>query len=247
MAGICEQLDRFKNKGYHGFFEDFEHPIVSGDRWTPVVADLAGATFAVLLGATGTAATGGILSFVNDATDNDEAYLGSSINQFLIAQNKHFIAECRMQYAEANTDDNNAIFGFVSGTAGVANSLLDNGGGPLATATMALFYKVDGGTVWRCRSQIGAAVGQTDTITNTTAGGSAYQVLTIEGNPVSSTVCEIVFSIDGKQVRDSNGYIVKHQLTYTNAINMGIVWGGKAGSANAETMLCDYIAAYQKR
>ena len=227
-----------------GFFEDWESNFVTGDRWTPTTADSSSASTLVLTLKT-TGGTNGILSITQDATDNDEIYFSSTVNSFLFAANKPMIAEARIQYAEGNTNANNVIFGFMSATG--ANLLIDDGGGPVASASMAVIYKIDGGTVWRCRSQIGAAVGQTDSISDKTAGGSAYQTLRIEVNPISSTVAEIIYFCDGEQLRLATGTPIKHSLTYTNAVPMNLLLGCKTGSATAEVLLCDYITAWKKR
>lgn len=249
MTAILDHL--YKNvPGYFGFTEDWVDNYVTGDRWTPLTSDLTSASTQALVVKT-TGANKGILSVTNDATDNDEFYYGTTVYPFLIAANKPMVFETRMQYSELATSANNVILGFLSTYA--ANTLIDDGGGPVASATMAVIYKLDGGTVWRCRSQIGAAVGQTDTVSQHTAGGSAYQTLRIEVNPISSTVAEVIYSIDEggnkgmRQMLDANGYPIKHQLVYTNAVACAAVWGGKTGGANAEVMLNDYIAAYQKR
>lgn len=241
---LCEQLDRYKNRGYHGFFEDWDDSFVTADRWTPLTSDSSSAS-TLVLALTGTGAAGGILSITQDATDNDEIYFGKTCKTNLIAAGKPIVMETRLQYSEGATDDNNVIFGLCSTHA--ANTLIDDGGGPVASATMAVIYKVDGGTVWRCRSQIGAAVGQTDTITSHTAGGSAYQVLGIEINPISSTNADVIYYIDGQQMLDSNGRVFKHNLVYTNAVAAGPIVGCKNGSATAEVLLNDYICCYQKR
>ncbi len=244
MTKVIDRLDQFNKKRTFGFFEDFMAPVVSADLWTPLTADSSSAATLFLVLAT-TGNEGGILSMTQDATDNDELYLAQSCMPFKIAANKPLIFETRIQYAELATNANNVMVGFLS--TGAANSLIDNGGGPVASATMAVIYKVDGGTVWRCRSQIGAAVGQTDTVSRHTAGGSAYQTLGIEIEPYSSTKAKIIYTLDGVQMEDANGVKIAHDLTYTNAVVMGAFVGCKTGGANAEVLLTDYVAAYQLR
>jgi hypothetical protein len=232
-----------RDKDVFGIYEDWVDGYVSGDRWTPLVTDSSSASTLVL--ALATTGTGGVLSITQDATDNDEIYFGMTKSVFKIADNKSLYFESRGQYSEGNTNANNVIAGFCSTFA--ANTLIDDGGGPVASATMAVIYKVDGGTVWRCRSQIGAGVGQTDTVSVNTAGGSAYQTLGIEILPYSSTKAQVIYTIDGAPMRDANGLAIVHDLTYTNAVNMSPIWGCKTGSATAEVLLNDYIAAYQTR
>jgi hypothetical protein len=231
-----------RDKDTFGFFEDWESNYVSGDRWTPLTSDSSSASTLVIVNTT---AVGGILSITQDATNNDEIYFGTTIKAFKIAANKPCYYEARGQYAEGNTNANNVIAGWCSTYA--ADTLIDDGGGPVASATMALIYKVDGGTVWRCRSQIGAGVGQTDTVSVHTAGGSSYQTLGVEILPYSSTNAKVIYTIDGAAMRDANNKPIVHDLVYTNAVAMAPIWGCKTGSATAEVLLNDYIAAYQTR
>ncbi len=251
MSALVRQVERFTNRDTHGFFEDWNDNYVTGDRWTPLTADSSSASTLVLV-LKNTGSTGGVLSITQDATDNDEIYFGQTVTPFLIAADKPCIFETRLQFSEGNTSGQNICAGFLSTASGsLANTMIDDGGGPVATATMAMFYKIDGGTVWRCRSQIGAGVGQTDTVTNLTAGQTAYQTLRVEINPISSTVCEVIYSADQgtgmKQVTDTNGKVFKHILTYTNALTMGALFGQKTGSGTAEVLLNDYVTAWQKR
>lgn len=227
-----------------GFLDDFMAPVVSADLWTPLTADSSSAATLCLV-LTGTGAKGGILSITQDATDNDEIYWATTNKLFKFVAEKPIVFETRIQWAELATSANNIMVGLIS-TAG-ANTLIDDGGGPVASASMAVIYKVDGGTVWRCRSQIGAAVGQTDTISGSTAGGTAYQTLRIECIPYSSTKVRIDYFLDGVQLLDVNGKPISHDLTYTNAVEMLAFVGSKTGGANAEVLLVDYVAGYQQR
>lgn len=230
-----------------GFREDWVDGFVTGDRWTPLTADLTSASTQCLVLAT-TGNERGILSITQDATDNDECYFQMTKLPFKFMAGKPMYCETRLQFTEGNTSGQNIIFGFLSVAPGsMANALIDDGGGPVASASMAVIYKVDGGTVWRCRSQIGAAVGQTDSISNKTAGGSSYQTLRIEVNPYSTTNAEIIYFCDGEQLKTSAGVPIKHDLVYTNAVVMGCCFGQKTGSATAEVLLNDYICARQKR
>lgn len=244
MTKLLSMPERLRNRATFGFFEDWVDNYITGDRWTPLTSDSSSASTLVLVLKT-TGGNKGILSITQDATDNDEIYFGTTVSPYLMANSKPMYFETSLQYAELATSANNVIMGFLSSYG--ANTLIDDGGGPIASATMAVIYKIDGGTVWRCRSQIGAAVGQTDTVTNITAGGSAYHTFGIEVNPVNSTEAEVVYSFDGACMRDSNNRTFVHRLTYTNAVVCSAVFGCKTGGANAEVLLNDYVAAYQCR
>lgn len=220
-----------------GFFDDLEG-YVTGDRFTAIAAD-GGASVAR------TDAAGGRVALTTGGTDNNEAYLGTSQEVFLFANDKPLVFEARLQYAEANTDDANLYVGLMDAVA--ANALVDDGGGPKASFSGAGFYKVDGGTRWQVISSLAANRTVTDlTAVNTltklayTAGGSSFVTLRIEFMPLSSTSADVIFYINGVNV-------VKHQLTYTSATEMDAVVGVKAGGANSEVVTVDYIACYQTR
>lgn len=226
----------------HGFSEDFAE---LGGLWTAIDAD-AGASASV------GDAVGGRASLVTGATDNNEVYIHTS-ELFKIEDTKSIIAQCRLQYSEANTDDANVMFGLMDAIA--ANALQDDGAGPKASYSGAVFFKVDGGTRWQVESSDSTTQKTTDT--EHTAGGAAFHTLQIEINPVNSTEAEVVFSID---TAGGNAFIqcreneinprapsIKHTLDYSNATEIAVVAGVKAGGANSETVLVDLIQAYQRR
>jgi hypothetical protein len=209
---------------------------VTAHNWTTVVSDSG--TVAV-----GDAAGGIIVLTPSDGTvaDNDEAYLKSTNEVFLIANNKPLLAEARVQFTEANTDDANIFFGVADAIG--ANTLVDDGAGMKTSFSGAAIYKVDGGTVWKCISS--KSTTQTISTSLTTAGGATPQTLRIEIRPVTSTVAEVTFWVDGVQLRESTSRgeaPIKHQLTYTSATEMQVGAGVKNGFTNLETLNIDYVA-----
>ena len=223
-----------------GFFDDFEW-MITAHRWTSVLTDSGTATIGD--------AAGGILALVaSDGTvaDNDEAYIRSASEIFLFAAAKPMFCEARLQYTEANTDDANVIFGFASAVA--ANHLQDNGAGPLASYSGAVFFKVDGGTNWNVEKSIAgtqttAELTAANSLTKSaqTAGGASYQTLRIEAEPHGGGTMDVSFFIDGVLV-----YKMK-DTTYASATEMHVFAGVKNGDTNLETLNVDYIEAWQLR
>jgi hypothetical protein len=211
----------------------------SGGEWTTVATDSGSATV-------GDAANGELSLAPSDGTvaDNDELYVKATNETLLFAANRAISFASLVKWTEGNVDDLNVAVGFMNAVA--ADSILDNGGGPKASFSGAVFYKVDGGTVWRCRSSLGTTF--TDSITNITAGGSAYQLLEIEFRAIDTALGEISFLIDGQVVRDTNNYPIKHQITYTSATEMQAFVGAKNGAATTvESLKVDAIAYWQNR
>lgn len=191
-------------------------------------------------------AAGGVLSITpSDATagDNDEAYVMLAQETFLLAASKPLLFEAYVQFSEANTDDANILAGFMDAVG--ANALVDNGAGPKTTFSGAVLCKVDGGTKWVFVTSVSTT--QTSTTSTTTAGGSSYQRLRIEITPISSTEAEARPFVDGVQLLQTNGIPIMHRITYTGATEMQAAVGVKNGGTNAETLLVDYLAAFQLR
>ncbi len=243
MTKLLELPEALKLRRQFGIHDDFME-YTDGQLWTKVATDLGGVTLS-------DGAGGVVVLDASDATvaDNDEIYLKSTKELFKFAASKPVRVEARLQYAEANTDDANIIFGLADAVG--ANTLLDNGGGPKASYSGAVIFKVDGGTVWQCESSISTT--QVTTVSQHTAGGSSYHTLAIECMPITSTTIEARFFLDTaggqnlKQMRDANGALIKHTITLGTSTEMQVFVGAKNGGANEETLSVDYIAADQLR
>jgi hypothetical protein len=214
----------------HGFFEDF-YEFVTGDLWTKVTAVDGAVT--ILDAAGGKAA----ISSAVDTAGNEDCYLKSNKESFKFAAGKPLHFEALVDFIESSTNQANVMAGLMDAVA--ANSLQNDGAGPKASYSGAVFYKVDGETVWRCESSIGAS--QVTTQTSVTAGGSTAQRLTIEFQPITSSLGEVRFFID-------DALVAKHAITFTSATEMQVVLGVKDGDASdEETLNVDYVACYQLR
>lgn len=228
--------DNLKLRRTAELWDDF-HWYISPHLWTSLASDS---------GVTAPAATDascGILSMATGATDNNEVDIATTKAIFLMAANKPMLAEAYIQYSEANTSAANVAFGFADSFG--ANLLVDDGAGPKTSFSGALIYKVDGGTAWKCVSS--KSTTQTISTSTITAGGSSYQKLRIEIRPSQSgSVAEVTFWVNDQQLLDSavsKPTPIKHNVTYTSAAQMQLGLYIKAGSANSETLLCDYIGA----
>ena len=128
----------------------------------------------------------------------------------------------------------------------MANTIGDNGGVVRASGNVAGIYKLDGGTVWRANTRDNAAV--TDTVSITTAGGTAYQVLEIIGKDYDATTMKFMYKVDGKWLVDANGNEIIHYAAHASATEMNFgVYVKTGGGSGGETVLVDYILAQQKR
>lgn len=232
-------------------FEDFDHAVVDGTDSTNAIGDPrwvitadAGETQAIVAAGT----DGTIFSLACDGDDNDEAYLATNVELFKFAAEKPTTFETRVKYTEASTDDANIFAGLMDAVG--ADSLVDNGGGPKATSSHMLFFKVDGDTVWSVENSIGSTAKTTKldadgslTGEAITAGGS-FQKLSIVHRPTGGTggtTADIMFYVD-------DVLVAKHKdQTVASATPMSIGYGVKAGGANTETLLIDYSLGSQVR
>jgi hypothetical protein len=221
--------------------DDFLRDVDSAD-WVTTLSDSGAASVGD--------AAGGVLAIVpSDGTvaDNDEGYVESANETFRFVADKPLLFEARVQFTEANTDDANILVGLMDAVA--ANSLQDNGAGPPASYSGAVFFKIDGGTVWQTETSL-STTQTTNELTSTnvnnlskkaqTAGGAAYQVLRIEYMPYSSTNAYVTFFVDGVAV-------AQHDYIFTSATEMQIALGVKNGGANLETLNVDYVSCSQER
>lgn len=213
-------------------FDDFLY-FVDADLWTET-AD-AGAT-----GTTGVSdGAGGIMSVFCDGDDNDESYLHTTNELFKFEDDKPLFFEARVALTEANTDDANVIVGLCD--AAGANTLLDNGAGPKASYSGAVFYKVDGGTVWQAEVSLAGTQTAVTLSTDTFPGDGTFQKLGIEFVPTAANTADVKFFIDGALVGTASSF------SYSGATDMDVCLGVKAGGANEEELKIDYVLCSQVR
>lgn len=245
MAERVRPLMSYLDRETHGFFDDFQW-YVTAHLWTSLAADT---NSSVAIDADG---TGGILVLnTGDNTDNNEVAVRSTGEVFLPAPGKPWELEARIQFTQINTNAANVAFGLMD-VGGSANTLLDDGAGVPTSFYGAMIWVPDGATAWRVSTSAGtfSSTGQTTTSV-TTAGGSAYQVLTIRGLPVGrANVSEVTFFVDGVQMVDSNGRPIMHELTHGAAGTADgdvFVYCKDGATNNTLTVNVDYVYAAQKR
>jgi len=214
---------------YMQYVEDF-FTYTSGERGLASVVTDSGAVVVL------TTALGGIIQLqTSDGTvgDNDEAYVGSENLNFILTASKKLFIEARVKPTEANTDDMNFIFGL--STTYAADTLQDNGAGPPANYSGAVFFKVDGGTVLNLETSKTTAQ-NTEALTNTFTTATWVR-LGIYWDGVA-----LHYYINGVEV----GTAVS-SATYLPAVAMGLVVGIKNGDTNEELLDVDYIRVIAER
>ncbi len=211
---------------------------LDADVWTDTSGD-SGAACA------GTDAAGGVVTLTTGGTDNNEAYLLSKQECFKFLAARPIKVGSTLKWTEANTDDANVAFGLMDAVG--ADSIVDDGAGPKASYSGALFYKTDGGTKWNFETSIAGAQVTTAIAypAISSVGDGVYRRLEIFIDPVSSTEALAKPFINGEQCRDANGVLISHSITMTSATEMNLFVGVKAGGANSEVVSVDKIYGTQ--
>lgn len=230
---LVEMWDDMLVRRTNHFFDDFDW-YISPHLWTSLAAD-SGTSVAWSAGSSVLVTAG--------STDNNEAAIITTNAAFTMADGKPILGESLFTFTQAATNAANIFFGFSSALA--ANMMVDDGAGPATNFSGFGIFCVDGGTVWKTISSLGTT--QTIKTSTTTAGNASPQVLRVEFRPVSSTLGEITYRCNGQHLLDSNNIRIKDTITYTSAAAMKFGIYAKEGSATAETLLVDYLAAGQLR
>lgn len=233
--------DILQARRVHHIFDDFAETIDTTNKYEQTDTDTA-ATKAVADGANG------IFTVTNNTNDNDEYYLASRYETFLVGASRSIHAKFRIQYSEANTDDANIMVGLANAVA--ANLIVDNGAGPRTSGNIICVEKRDGETKWRL--SVYDNDGAQSTLSSITAGGSSYVDIEImvEERGSSNGTQVVTAKINGDQMRPNatpqSGGIA---LTFstTSATEMQLFFGVKNGGTNAETLNVDYWYAAQDR
>jgi hypothetical protein len=203
---------------------------ISPHLWTSLASDAT-------VTAAATDAHGGVVALGSDTTDNNEVMVRSTNEVIKFGADRRFCFKSRIQFTEAATSAANVAVGLAD--AAGANLITDNGGAAAINSSGALIYKLDGGTVWRAYSKNNSVT--TDSVSATTAGGAAYQTLSITGTPDDGGSITLHYFCDGQPLRDSNGKAIFHRMAYASSTEMRLVAAYlKCGSTSAETLLLDF-------
>ncbi len=198
------------------------------DDWVDTVSD--GGTIEVADGA------GGILSIASTGNDNDESYVSLKTEAFIFGTTKRVYFQARIKLTEANTPDANFIIGLSDTVA--ANSLLDGGGGPMASYDGAVIFKLDGALQFQFEtSNAGTQVTNATVVAFVSATWYTVGFLYDFGDGTTGTVTPYI---------DGVAYAA-HDITIAGLQEMHVIMGVKAGGGNAETLLVDYVHVQQER
>ncbi len=215
---------------------------VTAHQWTSLAADT---TPTLTVGD----AVNGVLALFTDTTDNNEVAVRSTAELFKVGTNREIVCRAKLQYSENDTNKANVFVGFASAIG--ANLLLDNGGGPRVSGDILGIFKVDGGTVWKCVSQVNGTA--TITESTTTAGGTTAQVLEVIAKDWDGVKMEVLFKVGTvaggtEYLKDANGTVIRHTVAIASATEMNVgVYVKTGGGSGGETVNVDYVYANQNR
>ena len=224
---------------HYELFDDFMNPSTSAvsdvTAWTPVND-----------GATGTPvyqdAAGGIFNVVTAAADNDYSAYASLTEAFKFAAGKRLWLEARVKVAEAATDASTWWVGLTDTL--TTGGMQANAAGPPASYDGALVYKSPetGMGIDFETSNAGTQVTATDLATSVTDTWTRVGFY-FDGATTTGLITPYV-AVDG-----SNTFVAgtPHSITLSGLEEMHVVYGIKAGGANAETLQIDYIRVVAER
>lgn len=197
--------------------------------------------------AMGDAAGGTVVLTPSDGSvgDNDEAYLATPNESFLLASGKPLYGRARIKLTETTADKANVVFGFQNAVG--ANSLIDDGGGPKVSGDTLAIYKKDGGGAYfyacaYCNGTGTATKSKTPIVTAT------WYDLEIFASDVGDGNCVVTYKVDGQFLKDfTTGVVIAHSVTIASATEMAMFLGIKLGAAtNNDTLTCDFWLGKQK-
>ncbi len=252
MTKLLHEFEPFLNNDTFVIWDDFNH-FVTTDTFTSVLSDSG--SVAVGDGVGGVAKINPSSDGTNSQVEDDQSYISTTTEIFKFLTDKPIFWAAKVRPV-ANTI---ATLGLICGLkdAVAADSLLDDEGGPAASYSGAVFYTTDSTTVWGCESSIAGS--QTTVQSAHTIGNNAWDILAIAVLPISSTISEVhFFSADletdgsfslsevGKET--SGEQFIAQTITHTDATEMDICLGCKAGTANNSQYLdVDWVYTAQKR
>lgn len=190
----------------------------------------------------GTPATGvtdalnGVLSLTTTTTDNDECYISSVAECWKCVTNKRIFFEARLALTEAATNAANWIIGLSDAVA--ANSLLDNGGGPMASYDGIVFFKVDG--TMKIQFETSNLTAQVTNATLANFASATWYKVGFMYDPNDGVTAKVTPFVDGVA-----GTV--HDLTIAGMEEMHILIGVKAGTGAAQPLTVDYVHVIAER
>lgn len=217
-------------------------------------------------GATGTLAldntvTGGWIKVPSAGADNDYQLLSTQIAHFKVSPwvaatttavqvpGTSIRYKARFKLTEANATAANFVFGLSSVL--TTGFVADNGAGVPASFSGAVIYKVDGGTSILSASSNGATQTK-DKVMCAFTSGTTYSV-SIQIDHFDDVTARVTFEVFDEvagvlyQPKGLSAGIGEHKLAVASLAAMYPIFGVKAGSASAETLIVDYVWCSQNR
>ena len=257
MPKLLHDFEHFLLNDTFEIFDDFFY-YVTADQFTTTASDSG--TCAVSDGAGGIIKLNPSDNGANSQAVNDEAYIESTKEVFLFATDKPMFFAAKVRPV-ANTISTLSLYcGLIDAVA--ADAIVDTTGVPKTSTDQIGFYKKASDTSWFAIAEANSTEmsGLTNGVdTDHVVGNNAWDILTIETNPISSTETEVIFRTADVQTDGSfslaevgktkvGNQIVCQRITHTSAAEMAICFGVKAGTANNSQYLdVDWVYASQKR
>jgi hypothetical protein len=220
-----------QGRDQYGFYDHFTE-FTDAQRWTVAVVGTGTAAHE------GSAGRSAVKLFCTAA--NDAAVLATTHEIFKFRAGKAMLAEGIVIFTDVNTDDGHVFFGWADALA--ATTMADTTGAITATDACCI-YKLPDSTVWAFHTEINGSA--TASVSNTTAGGSANQILRIEVEPRNSTTLVARPFVDGVQLRTSTGVLIAHDIVLGTATDLDFGFMTKSNHANDFNCYVEAAGAFE--
>jgi hypothetical protein len=175
------------------------------------------------------------LNVLTAAADNDYHLMSTVTKLYYPTSTRGCEVLARIKLAEANTDDSNWCLGLTDILTG--GNMQADGAGPAATQDAAMFYKVDG--TMSIKFETSNATAKTNTTVAAFTSDVWYQVR-FNVNPLNSSAALVTPTVYN-ETTGVQTIGTEHRVLLASWGGMYLVFGVKAGAANAETLSIDYI------
>jgi hypothetical protein len=217
---------------YDEFWQQRSTKSAAADQWAIVEDDGAGGTDAMQ------DAANGIYKHYCDGDNDDEAYLISCNESWLIAAGKSLWFEARVAFTEGSTNAMNAGLGLSDKAA--ANMLTDSGGGPAAEYDGFSFWKTEGALALSFETSNATTQSTATSLGNHTSAAFANYGCWVRTESASDTVAVCTPYLNGVAYTARN-------ITLSGLEEMHFWVGVKSDGSAEEAFSIDYAKIVQIR
>lgn len=189
-------------------------------------------------------ALGGQINIPTAASQNDYQLLSSQAAHFNLRANKPLFFEVALSCTEAATNKASWFAGLSSTT---ASGFIQNTGAPAASYSGAIFWKAQGAMTLAFQTSNGSTQNSISSLATVTSGTQYVLGCILSPNDGTTGLVTPYVSQIASGINTSVAIGATQNLTLAGLANMNLIFGVKAGSASAETLVVDWARCYCAR